>query len=620
MYLSVVSWVALLLEGAAAAPTWGTEIFAVKERHIIPQGWTRIASLPDSHLIDLRIGLHLQNPDIFQRRVMEVSDPSHARYGQYLSAAEIRSIVAPSEQSIDMVQSWLSDHGIHNTTLTSTGDWINVRLPVRKVETILNTTYSMYGHNDGSILVRTPEWSLPKHLHKHIDVIQPTTSFFRLSKHTVGAKPERGPIKWHNKQWWRAAPNDSSIITPCEINVVCNVTGTNSAGATVTATTLECLRCLYGTINYVPKVPQRNMIGVTNYLNETQKRSDIKIFLQNFRPEAVGVADTFPIINIANAQNQQGSLDADQLDAGLNIEGDLDGELAIGISWPTRFMSWSTGGSPPFLSDLATPTDTNEPYLEWLNYVLAQEHLPQVISTSYGDDEQTVPYSYAKRVCDGFQQLGARGISVIFSSGDFGVGADGACFSNSNTSHAMFLPTFPASCPWVTSVGGTQGFQPEIAVTRFGSGAGFSNYFPVPAYQASAVDKYINDIGDLYAGLYNRTGRGYPDVAAQGNHDVIVWEGNVTTVGGTSASGPTFAAIIALVNDALIAAGKPALGFLNPWIYGGAFAALTDITTGSSIGCDTPGFPAAVGWDAVTGFGTPNLHKLITEAFRAHRV
>ncbi|THV69593.1 subtilisin-like protein [Aureobasidium pullulans] len=581
MYLSVVSWVALLLEGAAAAPTWGTEIFAVKERHIIPQGWTRIASLPDSHLIDLRIGLHLQNPDI----------------------------------SNDVL--WKSQ--IHLTRAMAS-DWINVRLPVRKVETILNTTYSMYGHNDGSILVRTPEWSLPKHLHKHIDVIQPTTSFFRLSKHTVGAKSERGPIKWHNKQWWRAAPNDSSIITPCEINVVCNVTGTNSAGATVTATTLECLRCLYGTINYVPKVPQRNMIGVTNYLNETQKRSDIKIFLQNFRPEAVGVADTFPIINIANAQNQQGSLDADQLDAGLNIEGDLDGELAIGISWPTRFMSWSTGGSPPFLSDLATPTDTNEPYLEWLNYVLAQEHLPQVISTSYGDDEQTVPYSYAKRVCDGFQQLGARGISVIFSSGDFGVGADGACFSNSNTSHAMFLPTFPASCPWVTSVGGTQGFQPEIAVTRFGSGAGFSNYFPVPAYQASAVDKYINDIVDLHAGLYNRTGRGYPDVAAQGNHDVIVWEGNVTTVGGTSASGPTFAAIIALVNDALIAAGKPALGFLNPWIYGGAFAALTDITTGSSIGCDTPGFPAAVGWDAVTGFGTPNLHKLITEAFRAHGV
>lgn len=54
----------------------------------------------------------------------------------------------------------------------------------------------------------------------------------------------------------------------CNITAVCNVTGTNLAGATVTATTLECLRCLYGTIDYTPQVPDKNMIGVTNYLNE----------------------------------------------------------------------------------------------------------------------------------------------------------------------------------------------------------------------------------------------------------------------------------------------------------------------------------------------------------------
>lgn len=43
--------------------------------------------------------------------------------------------------------------------------------------------------------------------------------------------------------------------------------------------------------------------------------------------------------------------------------------------------------------------------------------------------------------------------------------------------------------------------------------------------------------------------------------------GNVTTIGGTSASSPTVAAIFALVNDALLAAGKPQLGFVNPWLY-----------------------------------------------------
>lgn len=209
------------------------------------------------------------------------------------------------------------------------------------------------------------------------------------------------------------------------------------------------------------------------------------------------------------------------------------------------------------------------------------------------------------RACDGYKQLAARGISVIFSSGDSGVGANGTCFSNTDPSKEMFIPAFPASCPWVTTVGGTQGYLPEVAVQRFGSGAGFSNYFGQPAYQTAAVEGYFGKIGDLYAGLYNKSGRGYPDVAAQGNHDVIVWAGNITTIGGTSASSPTFAAVIALVNDALLAAGKPALGFLNPWIYGGAYKALTDITSGSSIGCNSSGFPAEVGWDAVTGFGTP---------------
>jgi tripeptidyl-peptidase-1 len=63
--------------------------------------------------------------------------------------------------------------------------------------------------------------------------------------------------------------------------------------------------------------------------------------------------------------------------------------------------------------------------------------------------------------------------------------------------------------------------------------------------------------------------------------------------------------IISLVNDALIASGKPSLGFLNPWIYSKGYKGFTDITKGSSHGCDTDGFAAAPGWDPVTGFGTP---------------
>ena len=129
-------------------------------------------------------------------------------------------------------------------------------------------------------------------------------------------------------------------------------------------------------------------MGICNYLNETNKRSDVSKFLKNFRPAAAAAAYEFEIEIIANAHNDQGPYTPAQIQAGHNIEGDLDAELALSITWPTNLTAFSTGGEPPFIKDRATQTDTNEPYLTFLNYALAQDDLPQVISSSYGDDEQ----------------------------------------------------------------------------------------------------------------------------------------------------------------------------------------------------------------------------------------
>jgi tripeptidyl-peptidase-1 len=76
---------------------------------------------------------------------------------------------------------------------------------------------------------------------------------------------------------------------------------------------------------------------------------------------------------------------------------------------------------------------------------MKQRTIPQTISTSYGDDEQTVPQDYAKSVCDLFAQLGAMGVTLLFSSGDDGVGG-GSCRSNDSTGRVKFIPNFPASC------------------------------------------------------------------------------------------------------------------------------------------------------------------------------
>jgi tripeptidyl-peptidase-1 len=150
------------------------------------------------------------------------------------------------------------------------------------------------------------------------------------------------------------------------------------------------------------------------------------------------------------------------------------------------------------------------------------------------------------------------------------------------------------------------------------TGGGFSDIFPVASYQTAAVASFLDTIPSNFAGTFNKTGRGYPDVAVQGWNFEIVSGGNVDLVGGTSASSPTFASIVALINDQLITAGKPVLGFLNPFIYSTASTAFTDITFGHNSGFVCPAssvaFDAAVGWDALTGFGTPVFSELLAAA------
>ena len=499
---------AIGITGAHALPAPGQSSYRLKERHLPPVQWLDVGTPHKDEVIHLQIGLKQQNEGVIEKHLLEISDPKHARYGEHMSSVDIHKVVAPAEETVELVNAWLAEHDITNAVHSPSKDWISIVVTTEKAETLLQTKYSIYEHvDDGTTLSRAPEWSLPLHLHEHIDVVQPTNSFFRpkrqISQPLLDSKNEA-------QDWWefvgKAKYDALSTDLQADINAVCNIS----------FTTARCIRTLYGTLHYTPQVPGKNQMGHCNYLNNTSKRSDIRKYLKNFRPAAVEAADSFTIVDINNAVDAQGPYTPAQIESGINIEANLDSENMISVGWPTPLTVFATGGQPPFIPDINTPTDTNEPYLTFLNYALAQDNLPQVISTSYGDDEQTVPESYAKRACAGFAQLGARGISVFFSSGDAGVGTNHTCFSNDGKKTRMFLPAFPAGCPWVTVVGGTEGFSPEVAVTRFASGGGFANYFPAPGYQKATTAAYVASLNGKFDGLYNPNGRGYPDVAAQG--------------------------------------------------------------------------------------------------------
>ncbi|CAN0546692.1 unnamed protein product, partial [Ectocarpus sp. 12 AP-2014] len=94
----------------------------------------------------------------------------------------------------------------------------------------------------------------------------------------------------------------------------------------------------------------------------------------------------------------------------------------------------------------------------------------------------------------------------------------------------------------------------------FDGGGGFSTTFGAPSYQAAHTQRYAASKAAPDAGLFNSTNRGFPDISAVGHNFVVVIDGRVEQVGGTSASAPALAGMVSLMNERLLAAGKPPLG------------------------------------------------------------
>jgi hypothetical protein len=105
----------------------------------------------------------------------------------------------------------------------------------------------------------------------HISKIQPTTAFLKVSSHCVPARRDNDIIRASEKA---LAPYVLQNFTG--IDAVCDFSAVKP----------DCLRTLYGTVEYTPQVPGENRVGLNNCLGQTTNRSDTQIFLAKFRPEA----------------------------------------------------------------------------------------------------------------------------------------------------------------------------------------------------------------------------------------------------------------------------------------------------------------------------------------------
>lgn len=231
---------------------------------------------------------------------------------------------------------------------------------------------------DGDVLIRTTQYSLPEHLHSHIDLVQPTTYFGRSKPMSttfhslnisvilpglLGLNVSVGSNPSGNSSSGNSSSGNPPVLTDPYIGVNCSE-----------IITVSCLLQLYNANSYVPTATGKNSIGITGYLGQFANMVDLQNFFSLERPASVNPTFNTVLVNgmcltrayvlllvfMAVMRFSGGQNTQDITLAGP--EADLDTQFALGLTYPTPGTFYSTGGSPPFTPDDTTPTNSNEPY------------------------------------------------------------------------------------------------------------------------------------------------------------------------------------------------------------------------------------------------------------------
>jgi kumamolisin len=317
--------------------------------------------------------------------------------------------------------------------------------------------------------------------------------------------------------------------------------------------------------------PKIDVILSDGVKNRPAKRSDVKKYLAAFR-ESV---ETGQPPNISFPPDVQEQIE-------WTIENTMDLQLAATFAPGARIALY-----------LGENTEAGKVHA-LANAIRDWKRTPSIISCSWGADETDCTTQYFDAMATLFVQAGLLGITLCVSTGDDG-------------SPPSTPVNYPSCSPWVLACGGTKlsrsGVDERVWFETFGplvlgSTGGFSSIFPLPAWQkaATASDR---------AG-HKHAGRAVPDVSAKadlvGGYSVLI-AGVEIAMGGTSAVPPAWAGLIARINRHT----ATRTGYLTELLYGSRFRHTErDIVQGH-----TQSFRSRKGWDACTGWGSPDGELLL---------
>jgi hypothetical protein len=616
-----------------------------------------------------------QNLEKLNEVALAVSTPTNSHYQEFLSMEEVNALTAPLASDLAAVTDFASSVG--SVSVNAEQGIVTGTYTVAEAESLFKTTFHKMTHMDSNqMVVRAIDYSLPD------AVAAATSAVFGMHGLPLAVKTAQQP-----------APKQHPPVTPAVINTLYKIGDVKASGSAKARTAVaefqgqqmsqKDLVTFFST--YVPKAPasdavvnkfvgagaDKNGEGIEAQLDiqyimgvapgvktdfYEQMNSDFCADLKNWT--TILLADTnAPLVNSVS-YGWQGNLTQIGCTPAEVAEVDLGYQklAAAGISIIFASGDSGSGFAPPMppRPPPCSQTKPGEPDMKYTGVILrtldigvppnnkkdAAIECCEIAGEIGGQlggyagfalapvGNCTDPHKECMAKCTVLKTITSKVASPGWVSGKAGKIPPAP-----PPKAAMLWPSWPASSPWVTSVGATRFNDdkvgnPEAAVNQedhFGAGGGFSPWKALPqaAWQKTVVDAYTAiaaNLPDPKMAQYDITGRATPDVAALGTAFQVINGGKPLPggVGGTSASAPTFAGIIGLINDQLLAAGKKQLGFLNPFIYGNP-QAFTDVTIGSNKigrgGAPLPyGWNCTKGWDPVTGMGTPLYPELLKAA------
>jgi subtilase family serine protease len=516
------------------------------------QGQARVVGrLPATQTMQLDIVLPLRDPAGLTLFLKEIYDPTSASFRHFLTPREFTVRFGPTQEEYDAVVRFAQTNGFTVVGGTLDGREVQVKGPVSAIEAAFHLTLRTYQDPTQNRIFYAPDR-------------EPTTDLAFPLWHVSGLDNFSIPHPMYVKRSDYASAHG---IAPED--VVKNATTGSGPSASFLGSDM---RAAYYGATALTGAGQN--LGLFEY--EGTDLADLNTYFAN-----VGQTNNVPITLLSTDGTSTSCVDSRAGGDCDDTEQTLDMTQAIGMA--------------PGLSSLVMYIGSTDTAI--ISAMTTHSPLPTTIGCSWGwtpaDPSTLDPY---------FEQMAAQGQNFFAASGD------SSTWSSSNEA-------WPADDAHVVSVGGTDlttasaagPWKSETAWTD--SGGGISpDGIAIPAWQQ--LSGVINS-----SNKGSTTLRNGPDVSANANFSFYTCADQTACLaneyGGTSFATPMWAAYIALANEQLANNGQATLGFINPTIYAqnvtSAYSTdFHDITSGTS-----GSYSAVVGYDLVTGWGSPNGTGLI---------